>query len=559
MDIKKLLEKAVEQFKAKNYDAALKTIAKVKRVNPNVREVLHLEADIYTRQQNFVKAHGILERVIKLIDLSKQEKLTPKQRDMNSLVFAKMAIDCGDLGLFDRCIGYHRQAIELAESFPIKSNVISDALMTLCYFEDIPADEYQFFFDEYKKLLADIKPYPRKVYEHGKIRVGFISGDFRNHAVLRFSWHLWTKLNPNIFTIYLYSNVKDPDHITDQLRQKNNIWRDITKLTDEEAAKLIREDEIDILFDMSGHTMANRLAILAYRPALVQMSGIGYNNSIGLGFDYFLSDVHCTENAAAVSEYFDEKVIRMPHSHVCFAPPTDLREPALEPPCLKNGFVTFGSFNNFRKVTDNVLTAWKRVLDAVPNSRLLLKAKIFFTEDGKKFVGERMKKFGFDLDRIEMRGWTNTHPLDYNDMDIALDTYPYTGCTTTCEALWMGVPVVTLYGDVLESRIGYSILKNIGLDELAVTSWDEYVNRAVALANDWELIAVLKKNLRTMMKKSPLMDWRIYIRDIEQVFIAIFEHEREEFFATHPEEIPTAPTDKSVGEIPADEKISDND
>ena len=190
--------------------------------------------------------------------------------------------------------------------------------------------------------------------------------------------------------------------------------------------------------------------------------------------------------------------------------------------------MTFGSFNNFAKVTDSILIAWKKILDAVPNSRLILKHKIFNTSDEKNFVDQRLKSFGFDLARVEMRGFSIiNHLIEYGDIDIALDTFPYTGGVTTCEALYMGVPVISLYGARHGTRFGLSILKNIGLDELAVDSYADYINRAVALSGDWELLTILRKNLRLMMKNSPLMNSESYLRDIQGAFFKILNDERQ--------------------------------
>ena len=172
------------------------------------------------------------------------------------------------------------------------------------------------------------------------------------------------------------------------------------------------------------------------------------------------------------------------------------------------------------------MTVWKKILDAVPNSRLILKNRVFNKDDGKTFVRDRLKNFGFDIKRIDLRGLTADYLREYDDVDIALDTFPYTGGVTTCEALFMGVPVISLYGDRHGTRFGYSILKNIGLDELAVNSYDDYIKIAVALASDKELLKILRKNLRGMMKKSPLMDSKIYIRDVEEAFIKVMNDAR---------------------------------
>ena len=237
-------------------------------------------------------------------------------------------------------------------------------------------------------------------------------------------------------------------------------------------------------------------------------------NSTGLEcFDYFLTDETC----AGDESFFTEKLIRLPHSHICFESSTSLEVAA--PPCLRKNFVTFGSFNQFSKMTDNMLTTWKKILDAVPNSRLILKSKMLETADCRDFISNRLKSVGIDTSRVELRGYTAEYLHEYGDVDIALDTFPYTGGVTTCDALFMGVPVISLYGERHGTRFGLSILKNIGLEELAVNSYDEYINRAVMLANDWELLSILRKNLRGMMKKSPLMDAKNYLREIEIAFI----------------------------------------
>ena len=168
-----------------------------------------------------------------------------------------------------------------------------------------------------------------------------------------------------------------------------------------------------------------------------------------------------------------------------------------------------------------MLAAWKKILDAVPNSRLILKNSIQNNDDGRNFIVNRLRSVDIDVARVEMRGYTKEYLHEYGDVDIALDTFPYTGGITTCEALFMGVPVISLYGDRMGTRIGLSILKNIGLKELAVNSYDKYINLAVALAGDWELLSILRKNLRGMMTKSPLMDAKNYLREIEAAFVKI--------------------------------------
>ena len=525
MDIIEKYSAALEEYRAKNFDAALKIIDEVKTSAPHWKKSFLLEAYVRREQTEYLKEFSVLEKLLPRFDLSSP--------DEKSLAADTLSL----FGAVNQVLGLTAEAVEsfcLSASFENDKKraceEISNAIFAANCAENFSAADFRTLYDEYKKYLADIEPFAKKFYLHKKIRVGFLSADFQWHVVMAWSWALLSELNKKIFAVYCYSNLKTSDETTDYLRSIADVWRDISGLTDEKAAQLIRDDEIDILFDLSGHTSDNRLRVAAYRPASVQISGIGYMNSTGLDcFDYFLSDVYCAGNASAMNEYFTEKIILLPLSHVCYEPPSKI-EPAPAPPCIAKGFVTFGSFNNFGKVTDSILIAWKKILDAVPKSRLILKHKIFNTDDGKNFVSKRLKSFGFDLSRVEMRPYSSAHLREYDDIDIALDTFPYTGGVTTCEALYMGVPVVSLYGSRHGTRFGLSILKNIGLDELAVDSYDKYIERAVALAGDWELLTTLRKNLRAMMKHSPLMDSTNYVKLIGKTFITILNDERKKFF-----------------------------
>ena len=517
MNVEKTFARAEKQYKAKDYDAALKTVDKLKRYEPSFRKSYVLEAYIRQKLNNHVRELAAAEKALSMFDIDK-----PENRNLAIIIVLLMANSFDHLSMTKEAFEKLRFSLKYITDKSLALDVLDAAIYIGSYMEGFSAEELRELYAEYKKFLADIEPYPRKFYDHEKIRVGFLSSDLRRHAVLNCIWPLFVNLDKNHFERCFYSNVKEPDQFTDYLRAGSDIWRDIQNLSDEEAARLIREDEIDILFDLNGHTNGNRLPVAMYRPASVQMSGIGYINSTGLDcFDYFLADVHCAGNP----EYFTEKFIVLPHSQSCYDFKQEL-EPAAYPPCLRNNFVTFGSFGQFRKMTTSMLAAWKAILDAVPDSRLLLKNKLLSTEDGKIFVGERLKDLGFDLSRVEMRGFSNQYLHEYNDVDIALDTFPYTGGVTTCDALYMGVPVVTLFGDRFGTRFGRSVLNNVGLYELAVDSYEEYVKRAVALANDWELLFILKKNLRTMMQKSPLMNSELYVNDMQDAFVKILDEQK---------------------------------
>ncbi|MBQ3336221.1 MAG: hypothetical protein IJG80_02345 [Selenomonadaceae bacterium] len=511
--LEKIHAKGVDFYRAKNYDAALKIADKLQRRDPNYKMSYYLEFAVWKDLNNYVKEYDALKKILPLLKFS-----SPAEKNFAGEIFSYLGNVCANLALPKEAAKFYSSVIKMFTP-PKTERAVGSNLFFENSREDSSLESFRALYDEYKKILADIKPFPKKFFSHEKIRIGFLSASFYFHPVINWSWSLLTRLDKKFFATYFYSNNAKTDAVTKHLRETADGWREIFSLTNEQAAKLIRADEIDILFELDGHTEKNRLPVAAYRPASVQVSGIGYMNSTGLDcFDYFLSDETC----AGDENFFTEKVLKLPHSHFCYEPTTQLKF-FVPPPGLKNKFVTFGCFNQFQKITDSMLRAWKKILDAVPDSRLLLKNKVLNTEDGENFVGERLKNFGFDLARVEMRGDSKTWLAEYADIDIALDTFPYTGGVTTCEALYMGVPVVSLYGNRHGSRFGLSILKNIGLEELAVNSYDEYIARAVMLANDWELLTLLRKNLRLMMKKSPLMDSENYLREIQTAFKKILE------------------------------------
>lgn len=509
MEVWEIYAAAVSEYQAKNFDAALKLLAEIKKVAPGYRKAYLLESYIWHERCNFVKEFNALAGLMPLLDLA-----NPEQYGLATLALHLFTQVCRQLGANEEIVSLCLLSAERFEELrPGACGELNNAIFAAALVENFSAEDFQKLYATYRKYMSDITPYPKKSYAHEKIRVGFLSADFRLHPVMKWAWVLVRGLDKKFFKTCCYSSVAIPDAVTERIKANADIWRDIFKHDDAAAAKLIRDDEIDILFDLSGHTEGNRLRVAAYHPATVQISGIGFVTSTGLDcFDYFLTDETC----AGDESFFTEKLLRLPSSHICFEPSKTFE--ISQAPCIRNGYVTFGCFNQYCKITDSILSAWKKILDAMPDSRLILKNILQNTDDGKNFVGNRLKDFGIDVSRVELRGFTVEYLHEYGDIDIELDTFPYTGGITTCEALYMGVPVVSLYGDRMGSRVGYSILKNIGLEELAVNSYDEYINRAVALAGDWELLKILRRNLRGMMKKSPLMDSKNYLREIEYAF-----------------------------------------
>ncbi|MBQ7703889.1 MAG: hypothetical protein IJT73_00440 [Selenomonadaceae bacterium] len=513
MEVLEIYAAALAEYRNKNYEKALEILEEFKKIVPNWAKAILLEAYIRRDQKLYLSEINLLKKFFEVIDIAQERFLTA---DAYSVLGSALR----NLGQSKAAVNCFLNSARLEKNPTAICTEISNAIFAASDVEDFTAEEFQNLYAEYRKNLADIQPYEKISYNHKKLRVGYLSADFKEHPVMSFARSLIVNANKNLFDIYCYSAGKNFDAVTEQIKNSAKIWRDISDLSDFDAAKLIRADEIDILFDLSGHTNGNRLPIMAYRPANVQISGIGFMNSTGLNcVDYFLSDEICAENFSAMQNYFSENMVCMTHSHFCYTPIKKMPAPKIAP-CTSNDFITFGCFNNFSKITDSMLRAWKKILDAVPNSKLILKHKIFDTAECKNFVIERLKNLEIDIARVEMRGFSADYLEQYNEIDIALDTFPYNGGLTTCEALFMGVPVISLYGERHGTRFGYSILKNIGLEKFAASNFEEYIQRAMELADDKELIKILRKNLRDSMKNSPLMNAKEYVQELEEFYLA---------------------------------------
>ncbi len=399
----------------------------------------------------------------------------------------------------------------------------SNYLFTLHYTK---ADREKLFqaSKHFSRLFTDVTVYQhdKSRHQHKKIRVGYISPDFRRHVVAFFIYAMLKEYDRSRFEIYAYANCVE-DTISEEYKACIDGWCNIQYMSPKQAAQQIYTDEIDILVDLAGHTSNNCLPVLAYKPAPVQVSGIGWFDTTGLDtVDYFLADYY-TDPVGMNEAYFTEKLLRLPNSHFCYMwhdAPKAIQMSAYR----KNGYITFGSFNNFAKVSDEVLEVWGEILRRVPDSRLYLKAKIFNIPAGKKRVEQRLQQAGIPLERVIMEKAEQAYLHCYQKMDIALDTWPYPGGGTTCDALYMGVPVITLAGKRHNSRFGYSLLMNMGLEECCAFSAEEYIVKAVKLAQANDRLSELHQNLRRMMRQSPVMDEGLYMADLEAAYEQIWMH-----------------------------------
>ncbi len=421
----------------------------------------------------------------------------------------------------EKSVHCYWNAFQAADSRELKALEYSDYLFNSHYLPAGKAEERRQKAAGYDTIFQDIPRFlPRwRSTEKKRIRVGYISPDLRNHVVLRFCYVLLAHYDRNEFEVFAYANCPE-DEYSQSLAGKVDAWRNIFGMSPEKTARMIYEDGVDILVDLAGHTRGNSLPVLAYKPAPIQISGIGYFASTGLSaVDYFIGDAYLDREG--ISQEFTEKLLLLSASHFCYTPLGQEPLPA-GTPCKRNGFITFGSFNNFSKVNDEVLLTWSEILRSIPGSKLLLKAGQFDYEDGRAAVKDRLTKAGIPVNQVEIRGETREYLGEYADVDIALDTFPYPGGGTTCDALYMGVPVVTLADDSHGGRFGASLLCNIGLSELVASSREEYAARAVGLAQDEELLGLLHQDLRSMMQRSPLMDRNKYLREMEEAYREIW-------------------------------------
>jgi protein O-GlcNAc transferase len=357
-----------------------------------------------------------------------------------------------------------------------------------------------------------------------RLRVGYISGDFRTHSVAHFFEPILSARDRGRFAYILYSNSQLQDAVTQRLRTYADAWRDIWQLTDDALVELIRADGIDILVDLSGHTASNRLAVFARRAAPLQISYLGYPASTGLAtMDYRITDA-VTDPPVPADAWHTERLLRMPDAQWCFRPFGTLASPG-PLPAREAGFVTFGSFNNLTKASDTLLACWVQILVELPTSHLRL-TRVRSAKRAAE-LSALFERSGVAPERVEYVPYANDPPYgeQFKGVDIALDNYPYNGVTTTCETLYFGVPVVSLYGRNGVSRSGLSLLGALGLGELAASAPERYVEIAVALASDLSRLEQLRASLRARFEKSPLRDEKRFAAKFEDLLRAAWrEH-----------------------------------
>ncbi len=424
------------------------------------------------------------------------------------------------LGKYDEALDCYREALQ---HDPSDMQSHSSLLLTLNYLPDQDPDEIfkqHKLWDSAHGYSENILPeYSNDRDPEGRLRVGYVSPDLRTHSVSYFLESLLSHHDRTKVEVFCYSAGARADATTERLKEFSDQWREIGALDDMQVVEMIRHDGIDILLDLSGHTARNRLRVFTFKPAPVQITWLGYPNTSGLSaMDYRLTDV--LADPPETKAKYTEKLVYVPDCFLCYQPPA-IDIPVAPLAVEKTGYITFGSFNNLAKITPDVIRVWANLLQAIPDAHIFIKNRSLADEATSERYLSMFDEQGISRTRIELLGHTATteeHLALYARVDIALDTFPYNGTTTTCEALWMGIPVVTLAGKVHAGLVGVSLLSAIGCQEWIADTAEDYIQVAENLASDQEMLAVHRAGLRKRILSSPLCEAKAFAGKMERAY-----------------------------------------
>jgi protein O-GlcNAc transferase len=520
-------------------DKAIEILEGMIEVNPHLSEIVFELAEFFQIIGRLDKAEACYKQHV---------ELTPTYQAYNQL-----GLICRKMGRTSEAVEYFRKTVKLQPTFaggwnnlcmglmeigcieesielsriividtPNVSNLHSNYLLRLHYSQSL---DQQAIFEEHKTWGQRYAPISMAKTSHNnmvdpdrKLRIGYISPDFAKCVTACYITVLLDSHNPDAVELYGYGNVESPDEVTFNLQNKFDQYRDIWNVGDEAVARIIEQDKIDILVELAGHTKDNRLLVLAYKPAPIQVTYLGYGDTTGMeAIDYLLTDNMATPSE--LQNFYTEELFPLPGGLCCYKPL--ITAPAANPPpAVKNGYVTFGAFTKVWRLNNRLLGVWGEILKLTGNSRLILGCRGGDDEGLQHRFLSQFEQCGISQERIEIRGIKPYHLYlkQYNDVDIVLDTFPENGGTTTCDALWMGVPVVSLTGQHQVERVGLSILSCIGMESLATATPSEYVAKAVALANDPESLIEMRKSMRPRMVESPLCDSKRFAQDLESAY-----------------------------------------
>jgi protein O-GlcNAc transferase len=524
-----------------NYDEAIVVSREAIRIKPNLIEAYSVLGTTLRRTGQFDHAVAAFREAVRIkpADAGAHCNLGLALRDLDRLDEAVAAIresirikpDLGaygclasalcDQGKHDEAVDTYRQAIGSKQEFAESTS--SCFLFCLNYSERVsPAalfEAHRAWDERHGRPLQQRDAYANDRGVGGRLKVGYFSPDFRQHSVAYFLEPLLRSHDRNEIEVFCYAEVSAPDARTERFKGLANHWVTTVGMSDEALMERIRHDGIDILVDLVGHTANNRLRVFARKPAPVQVTWLGYPNTTGItAIDYRLVDA-VTDPDGEADALATETLVRLPGGFLCYGTPDEAPAP-VRGPSLLTGTVTFGSFNSPAKLSAATLDAWAQVLARLPQVRLLLKGKPFADAATRALYLDRLAERGVAPERVELVAWLpdQAHLALYDRIDIALDPFPYNGTTTTCEALWMGVPVVTLRGDRHAGRVGASLFTTVGLSDLIAGSVEDYLEIAVALAGDPARLTTLRGSLRPRVAASELCDAPGFARKVEAAY-----------------------------------------
>jgi len=490
-----LINFGISRLKQKQPEIAIQSFKKVTDLHPENFEAWSNMAVAYKAVREYDLALECYDKAIRI-----KPDLAMAWANRGNLLSA--------MGLFSQAADSHREAIKLDPNlFSAHSNYILNLNYNdSCSYEDLLA--------EVRALGSKLSSAAKSKFSHEilskspkRLKIGFVSGDFRNHSVGHFIENLISNIDQSKFELYAFVSTSESDELTERIKPYFTKWIPIYGMPDQLAASLIYKSDIHILIDLSCHTANNKLPVFSYKPAPVQVSWLGLPLSTGVPeVDYVLSDGYATPPEYA--HHFTESIWRLPETYVCLTPPCSYVD-VDSLPALRNGYITFGSFNNPSKMNSRVLEVWVKILNSVPNSKLVLKAKQFANNSFCESMYKRFSVHGVDRSKLQLIGYASSrddHLNEYNKVDIALDTFPYPGVTTSVEALWMGVPVLTLKGENFMSSTAESIAINSGNPDWVSASYEDYVTKAIRFSSDISQLRQMRSTLREKVLRSPLFD-----------------------------------------------------
>jgi predicted O-linked N-acetylglucosamine transferase (SPINDLY family) len=492
------------------YDDAINLIERAVTLQAD-RELFHHNlAQAYAARAETIRAAGKLDDAV--ASYRKAIEHHPQRAEFHNNLGILLVI----LGRVDEAIAAYRAALALPSPHP---QTHSNLLLTLNYRPQTTAAELHaeaLHWNQCHTTPPATNLYSNPRQPDRRLRIGYVSPDFRAHSVANFMAGLLHAHDRAAVEVFAFSSVAHPDPVTAQLQRLSDQWRDIATLADEQAHALIRQDRIDILIDLSGHTAGHRLTLFARKPAPIQVTYLGYAGTTGLSaIDYRLTDPHVDPPDAQCPH--TETLIRLPETFACFQP---INDPVGDSSRFPDAPLTFASFHALAKLSDDLLESWTQILHQTLGSRLLIVDAAFSTPSPVARLSEFFAARGIQPDRLEFM--TPIPAAAYLQLhrrvDVLLDCFPWSGHTVACHALWMGVPVVTLAGERPCSRLVTSVLMNLNLPELITQTPEAYIRKAVELASDPSRRSDLRATLRERMLNSPLMDVKRFARNVEAAY-----------------------------------------